>query len=101
MPPRRRLPPRSPELAALGEALRTVRLRVGVSQERLAEMAGTDLTQVGGIERGTRNPTFLTLVRLADALGVTVGQIASLADEVEAPPPDGAPDRAFPRRHRG
>lgn len=82
MPPRRRSKPRSPEHAALGEAIRRLRLDAGISQEQLAERAQTDLTQVGGIERGVRNPSYTTLLRLAEALGTSVGAIATLADEL-------------------
>lgn len=53
-----------------------------MSQEQLAEAAGTDLTQVGGIERGVRNPSYTTLLRLADALGTEVGELTSLADRL-------------------
>ena len=84
MPPPRRSKPRSPEHAALGEAVRQLRLKVGMSQEQLAESAGTALTQVGGVERGVRNPSYTTLLRLADALGTSVGQVASLADRIRA-----------------
>jgi len=82
VPPPRRSKPRSPEHGALGEAIRTLRAEAGFSQEQLAEYAGTDLTQVGGIERGVRNPSYTTLLRLADALDTTVGDIATLADEL-------------------
>ncbi|HET7510354.1 MAG TPA: helix-turn-helix transcriptional regulator [Solirubrobacterales bacterium] len=82
MPPPRRSKPRSPEHGALGEAIRTLRTEAGLSQEQLAEYAGTDLTQVGGIERGIRNPSYTTMLRLADALDTTVGEIATLADEL-------------------
>ncbi|HST68158.1 MAG TPA: helix-turn-helix transcriptional regulator [Solirubrobacterales bacterium] len=82
MPPQRRSKPRSPEHAALGEAIRRLRLERGLSQEHLAERAGTDLTQIGGIERGVRNPSYTTLVRLAAALETSVGEIATLADEL-------------------
>lgn len=84
MPPRRRKEPRSPEHAALGEAVRTMRSEAGMSQEQLAEGASTDLTQVGGIERGLRNPSYTTLLRLAGALKTTVGQLTTLADELRA-----------------
>lgn len=82
MPPRRRSKPRSPEHAALGEAIRRLRLEAGLSQEQLAERAGTDLTQVGGIERGVRNPSYTTLLRLAAALETQVGEIATRADQL-------------------
>lgn len=82
MPPPRRSKPRSPEHAALGDALRQLRHEAGMSQEQLAEGAQTDLTQVGGIERGVRNPSYTTLVRLAGALGTSVGALTTLADEL-------------------
>lgn len=82
MPPRRRVPPRSPDHEALGEAVRQLRKRAGMSQEQLAERMATDLTQVGGIERGTRNPSYTTLVRLAAALDTRVGAITNLADRL-------------------
>jgi transcriptional regulator with XRE-family HTH domain len=84
MPPPRRSKPRSPEHAALGEAIRRVRLEAEMSQEQLAESAGTDLTQVGGIERGVRNPSYTTLLRLAAALGTSVGELTTLADQIRS-----------------
>ena len=34
-----------------------------------------DLTYVGGIERGRRNPSLLVMVRIADAVGTEVGAL--------------------------
>lgn len=84
MPPRRRAKPRSPEHAALGEAIRQLRQQAGLSQEQLAERATTDFTQVGGVERGVRNPSYATLVRFAAALGTSVSEITSLAEEIHS-----------------
>ncbi|HWO83921.1 MAG TPA: helix-turn-helix transcriptional regulator [Solirubrobacterales bacterium] len=84
MPPPRRSKPRSPAHAALGDAIRQLRTEAEMSQEQLAEAAGTDLTQVGGIERGVRNPSYTTLLRLADALGTKVGELVSLADHLRS-----------------
>jgi transcriptional regulator with XRE-family HTH domain len=84
MPPPRRSKPRSPAHAALGDAIRQVRTEAEMSQEELAEAAGTDLTQVGGIERGVRNPSYTTLLRLAEALKTSVGELTSLADRLRA-----------------
>lgn len=48
------------------------RLRVGkqLTQEQLALDAQLDLTYIGGIERGRRNPTVKVLGQIAAALGV-------------------------------
>jgi transcriptional regulator with XRE-family HTH domain len=82
MPPRRKAVPRSAEHAALGEAIRQTRTERGLSQEELAEAAGMHVTQVGGLERGARNPSYTTLVRLARALGAETGALVSLADGI-------------------
>lgn len=79
-PPSRKVPPRSPEHQALGEAVRRTRTAAGLSQEQLADRMATDLTQIGGIERGVRNPSYSTLIRLATALDTQVGTLTTLAD---------------------
>ena len=40
-----------------------------MTQERLALDVGIDLTYLGGIERGKRNPSLLVMARIAGALG--------------------------------
>ena len=82
MPPRRKSTPRSPEHAALGEAVRQTRTERGLSQEELADRAGMHVTHIGGLERGVRNPSYTTLVRLARALGEEPGALVSLADGI-------------------
>lgn len=52
----------------VGRNVRRRRLELRMTQENLALDANLDLTYVGGIERGSRNPSVLVLVRLADAL---------------------------------
>jgi transcriptional regulator with XRE-family HTH domain len=82
MPPRRRSTPRSSEHASLGEAICLVRAERGLSQEDLADAAEMHVTHIGGLERGVRNPSYATLVRLSGALGVKPGKLVSLADEL-------------------
>lgn len=59
------------EAAAFGKAVRERREQVGLTQEKLAEEADIDLTYVGGIERGKRNPSFFVILRIARSLGTT------------------------------
>jgi transcriptional regulator with XRE-family HTH domain len=82
MPPRRTIEPRTPSHVALGQVLRQARADAGLSQEGLALRINTDLSQIGGIERGTRNPSYLTLLRLADALNTSVGALTTRADQL-------------------
>lgn len=72
--------PRSNEHQAYGRALRGLRTERGISQERLAQLAGMDRTYVSGIERGERNPSLANLLRLADALGVKLSDLAIRAE---------------------
>jgi len=60
--------------------VRRVRLSLGLSQERLAELAGLHRTYVGSVERGERNISIDNMERLARAVGVNV------ADLLQEPP---------------
>jgi transcriptional regulator with XRE-family HTH domain len=53
---------------AFGAALRSARLDHAISQMTLAIAGDFDPTYVSLLERGRRAPTFLTIVRLAEAL---------------------------------
>lgn len=74
------MPPKSPEHQALGNAIRTLRRAQGLSQERLALEAGLDRAYVGTIERGQRNATYGTLLKLAATLGVPLSEVINLAE---------------------
>ena len=56
--------------AQLGERIRELRRRRGLSQEALADAAGLDRTYISSCERGKRNVSLLTLYRIAAALDV-------------------------------
>lgn len=62
---------RSDDLNSLGCVLRAFRHRKGLSQEELGWRANVHRTYVGGVERGERNPSVLTLQRLLVAVGVS------------------------------
>jgi transcriptional regulator with XRE-family HTH domain len=76
---------RSAAHAALGRAVRDIRVDRRLSQEELGHRSGMDRTYVGGIERGERNPTFDTLRRLCDALGVPSSELLARAEALERP----------------
>lgn len=57
------------QLAQLGDVIRQRRLKLGLSQEALADASGIDRSHMGKIERGTRNVTFLNLLKIAQAVG--------------------------------
>ena len=53
-----------------GQRLRELRLKAGLSQESLAELAGLDRTYISGCERGRRNASIEALHRLGKALQI-------------------------------
>jgi transcriptional regulator with XRE-family HTH domain len=55
---------------AVGQNVRSLRLRLGLTQEELAEKAEFHWTYVSGVERGRYNISLDSLVRLAKALGI-------------------------------
>lgn len=70
-----RVETRSPEHVALGRAIRELRGRAGISQEDLGDRCDLHRTYIGGIERGERNPSFTNLLKIAQALGVSVVEL--------------------------
>jgi transcriptional regulator with XRE-family HTH domain len=66
-----------------GERLRAVRQQRGISQEKLAELAGLHRTYVSSIERGERNVSLVNIERLAAALGVAMAEL--MPDEAKPP----------------
>lgn len=66
-----KLPSQTQErLVALGEHIRLVRRARGISRQKLAESIGMHIGNYAKIERGTKNVTYDTLLRIADGLGV-------------------------------
>ncbi|WP_236843298.1 helix-turn-helix domain-containing protein [Bradyrhizobium icense] len=62
----------------VGRNVRRLRRQRGFTQEQLAFEAELDLTYIGGIERGKRNPSLLVMARIAEALSVSLPKL--LAD---------------------
>lgn len=58
--------------------LRSYRLRAGLSQVRLAELAGIDRSFLNRLESGQRRPSRMVVLRLARALGLDERDRAAL-----------------------
>jgi transcriptional regulator with XRE-family HTH domain len=70
------MPAQSPVLRRFGENIRAKREARSLSQEKLAELADLDRTYVSGVERGVRNLSILSAVRIAKALKTTVADLS-------------------------
>lgn len=55
----------------LGKRLRAYRKLKNLTQQELAEILGISIAIVGGIERGTREPSKDVLSKISRGLGVT------------------------------
>ncbi|WP_426138822.1 helix-turn-helix domain-containing protein [Psychrobacter sp. TWR1-1-1] len=59
-------------MVAFGKRVREVRKSKGISQEKLAEMAGIDRSYMGNIERGEKNITLKKIYEICDALQIDI-----------------------------
>jgi transcriptional regulator with XRE-family HTH domain len=72
-----RAPAPDPVLAAVLKRLREDR---GLTQEALAFKSGVSISSLGRIETGRTSAAWTTVVQLADALGVSMGELGSAVD---------------------
>lgn len=59
-------------LKHLGLRIRALRERENISQESLGDLASLHRTYIGTIERGERNPSVLSLKKIAEALKLNI-----------------------------
>ena len=59
----------------LGETIRQIRHDRKLTQEQLAELADVHVNWISMVERGHRNPSAISMMYLARALDVPVGEL--------------------------
>lgn len=70
----------------IGRRVKTARKRAQLSQDALARLAGISVSAVAQIEQGERtDPHYSTLRKLAEGLGMSVGELLEDYPKVEAP----------------
>lgn len=69
--------PKTPDKFTLAFAarLRTLRTAAGISQSELARQIGRKPPDVCAFEAARRGPTFATACKIADVLGINVGDL--------------------------
>jgi transcriptional regulator with XRE-family HTH domain len=70
-----------PQLISLGRQIRSLRKSKGFTQEGFATEAGLDRSYYGAIERGENNVASLNLIKIAQTLGVEVGDLFPKSQE--------------------
>lgn len=56
----------------VGNRIKTLRKKEGLSQEKLAFKAGLDRTYLAGVESGKRNATITSLEKIVNALEISM-----------------------------
>jgi transcriptional regulator with XRE-family HTH domain len=69
--------PLSRPLASFGLNVRKRRESLDLTQLEAAERADLDPTYISGIERGVRNPSLISIARVAKALDITVSELCA------------------------
>jgi transcriptional regulator with XRE-family HTH domain len=67
-------------LRRLGDTLRAKRSELGFSQESFADSIGMHRAYYSSIERGSRNVTLLTLIRIANGLDTHASKLLQASD---------------------
>jgi transcriptional regulator with XRE-family HTH domain len=69
----------------IGNRLRDLRKKGGLSQEELGWRAKLHYTYIGAIERGEKNVSIMTLGKIAKALGTSVNEIFNVPMDIKDP----------------
>jgi transcriptional regulator with XRE-family HTH domain len=80
-------------LIPLGTAIRKRRKAKNLTQASLAQLAGLHRTFIADVERGARNISIMTLVRIATALNTSVSGLCSVLPKTPPVPPDHVPTK--------
>jgi transcriptional regulator with XRE-family HTH domain len=62
-------------LLRFGQQVRNLRQKKSISQEELAARAGVHRTYIGMIERGEKNATIITMIKLTVALEIEITEL--------------------------
>ena len=59
----------------IGQRIRSYRTKKGLSQEKLAELAGCHPTYIGQLERGEKNATLESVEKIASAMDISLSEL--------------------------
>lgn len=62
-------------LYRLGQLIRLKRENRGLTQTELASRCGVNRNYIGMLERGERNPSYLSLQKIAKGLGIPINEL--------------------------
>ncbi len=71
----------------IGSRIKQLRIKKGLSQEKLAELAELNMSYIGQVERGEKNPSVETVYRICKAMETDMSQLfknLTSAEEIES-----------------
>ena len=75
-------------VCALPDIMRQRRIRAGLSQAELAELAGTSQGAINRIEKRTSTPNLETWANIVDAFGVKLSEVFAEAERAQEQQPE-------------
>lgn len=69
------------EAVIFGKVLQQLRLQRGLTQDQLAERAGTERSHISALERAEKGPALATIFSLAAALEISAGEMIGLVEQ--------------------
>ena len=63
------------ELIKLGQNVRLKRTAQNLTQNELSTLAKVDRNYIGMLERGERNPSYLSLLKIANGLNISITEL--------------------------
>ena len=74
---------KDPILLAFGQKVRAIREKAGLTQREVAKRSGLDVTYISGLERSVRNPSLMSLEKLAKGLGCSMADTCQGLDKLD------------------
>jgi transcriptional regulator with XRE-family HTH domain len=75
--------PRTQDHELLGQAFKLLIAEKQLSQSKVAARSGLDVRQINKLTLGLGNPTYLTLLRVCDGLGITPAELTLRAEKLK------------------
>jgi transcriptional regulator with XRE-family HTH domain len=69
---------RKEELIKLGQIVRNKRIQRNLTQTELSTRAKVDRNYIGMLERGERNPSYLSLLKIASGLDMSINELLTI-----------------------
>jgi len=63
-----------------GRVVRELRINLALTQDQLAERAGTERSHISALERAEKGPALATIFNLAEALEIPAGELIEIVE---------------------